>query len=341
MSRSLLLAIAAGLLLTLAGSAQNAAKKNASAPKKADAVVKAADTAKKTAFDKATMEAYVRHLWVLGPEFQVAILDPKPSAQLPGFKDVTVRLTRGLNSQEVSLMVSADGSRILRGDVYDINFNPFKKDLDLLKTQFQPSFGTPGAPVVLVEFSDMECPVCKGEAEMLRKNLVQTYPTQVRLYFKDFPIASLHPWAKAAAMAGRCIFRQNPPSFWEYHDWIFSHQEAITPDNLKSQVMDWAKGQKDLDALQLSKCIDEKATEKEVDANMAEGQTVGVDGTPTLFINGRRLPGGAEWPSIKRIIDYEIEYQKTAKNAGEDCGCELKLDAPGLTPKQPAIFPKK
>jgi len=151
---------------------------------------------------------------------------------------------------------------------------------------------------------------------------------------------SLHPWAKPAAIAGRCVFRQNAPAFWEYHDWVFGHQEGITPDTLKSQVMDWAKGQKEIDTLQLSRCIDDKATEKEIDANMVEAQTLGVEGTPSLFINGRRIPAGTEWVNIKRIIDNEIEYQKTAKNAGEDCGCEVKLDAPGL-PVKPTILPKK
>ena len=318
MFRSLLLTIAAALLLAPAGPAQN--------------------TAKKSAFDKATMEAYVRHLWVLGPDFKIAVSDPKPSTLLPGFKDVTVRVSQGAMSQDIALMISNDGAKIVQGNVFDVNFNPFKPDLDRLKTQFQPSFGTPGAPVILVEFSDMECPHCKVEAEMIRKNLLQAYPTQVRFYFKDFPLESLHPWAKPAAIAGRCVFRQNAPEFWEYHDWVFAHQEGITPDTLKSQVMDWAKGRKDLDVLQLSKCIDDKATENEVDTNIAEARTLGVDGTPALFINGRRVPAGTEWNNVRRIIDYEIDYQKTAKNAGENCGCETTLDAPGL-PAKPAITP--
>ncbi|MBZ5583155.1 MAG: DsbA family protein [Acidobacteriia bacterium] len=318
MFRSLLLTIAAALLLAPAGPAQN--------------------TAKKSAFDKATMEAYVRHLWVLGPDFKIAVSDPKPSTLLPGFKDVTVRVSQGAMSQDIALMISNDGAKIVQGNVFDVNFNPFKPDLDRLKTQFQPSFGTPGAPVILVEFSDMECPHCKVEAEMIRKNLLQAYPTQVRFYFKEFPLESLHPWAKPAAIAGRCVFRQNAPEFWEYHDWVFAHQEGITPDTLKSQVMDWAKGRKDLDVLQLSKCIDDKATENEVDTNIAEARTLGVDGTPALFINGRRVPAGTEWNNVRRIIDYEIDYQKTAKNAGENCGCETTLDAPGL-PAKPAITP--
>ena len=170
---------------------------------------------------------------------------------------------------------------------------------------------------------------------MLRQNLLTAYPTQVRLYFKDFPIESIHPWAKPAAIAGRCVFRQNPSSFWSYHDWIFAHQADITAANLKDKVMEWAKGQKDIDALQLGQCMDTKATEAEVDKNIAEGRALDVNATPTLFVNGRRIAQAIDWPNLRGIIDYEIEYQKTAKNAGEDCGCELKLDAPGLPQKTP------
>jgi protein-disulfide isomerase len=317
MSRSTLLSLTAALALALAGSAQN--------------------TAKKSAFDKAWLETYVRHLWVLDPELKVAISDPKPAADLPGFKEVTVRVAQGQASQQVMLLVSNDGAKIIEGNVYGAGSNPYKANLDKLKTQFQPSLGTPGAPVVLVEFSDMQCPHCKEEAKTIRENLIQIYPKQVRLYFKDFPLTSIHPWAKAAAMAGRCVFHNNASSFWDYHDWIFAQQDAITPENLRDKVMEWAKGQKDIDSLQLSRCIDDKATEKEVEASAEEAVALQVDGTPTMFINGRRLPAGPDWNTLKRVIDNEIKYQETAKDAGEDCGCEIKLDAPGLPSKASPI----
>jgi hypothetical protein len=72
---------------------------------------------------------------------------------------------------------------------------------------------------------------------------------------------------------------------------------------------------------------------------MAEGHALGVDSTPTLFINGRKLAAAAEWPTLKAIIDYEIEYQKTAKNAGEDCGCTIKLDLPAIQQTAPGPGP--
>ena len=288
---------------------------------------------KKSALDKATLEAYVRHLFVMKSDVTVQVSDPKPS-QVPGFVEVVVHASKGDASGDFPFLISKDGSKILQATVYDVNSNPFKPDLDKLKTEFQPSFGTPGAPVVLVEFTDFECPYCKEEATMLRQNLLTAYPKQVRLYFKDFPIEAIHPWAKSAAIAGRCVFRQDPSSFWSYHDWMFAHQADITPVNLKDKVMEWAKGEKDIDVLQLGRCMDTKATEAEVDKNIAEAHALDVNATPTLFVNGRRIPQAIDWTNLRSIIDYEIEYQKTAKNAGEAC-CEVKLDTPGLPQKAP------
>src|SRR5690348_5488056 len=234
-----------------------------------------AETPQKSAFDKPTLEAYVRHLFLIQPNITVTVADPKPT-DLPGFKEVKVRLAQGPQFQDVTLYVSNDGKKILQGSYYDINHNPFKPDIDKLHTQFQPNLGTAGAPVAIVVFSDLQCPHCKGEAEMLRQNLIQNYPTQVRLYFKDYPLVSLHPWAKAAAEAGRCIFSQSNDAFWSYHDWVFAHQESLTPANLKEQILGWAKEAKGVDAVKLSACIDNKTTEAEVDAEIQQAQDLAV-----------------------------------------------------------------
>jgi protein-disulfide isomerase len=282
-----------------------------------------------TAFDKPTMEQYVRHLYVWGPQINVSVGDPKPSADLPGFKEIVVSASAGQATQEETFYISSDGKHIIRGSVYDVRKNPFDADKAKLKTDLQPSFGEPGAPVVIVMFSDFQCSYCKEEAKIIRQNIASTYPNQVRVYFKDFPLEPIHPWAKPAAIAGRCVFRQKPAAFWDFHDWIFEHQGEITVENLKEKVNEWAKT-KSLEPIQLAACMDNKATESEVAKSQAEGRTLGVNSTPTLFVNGRRLVGNLPWPQLKQIIDHEIEYQKT-HGGGEKC-CELTLPSP-LTAK--------
>jgi protein-disulfide isomerase len=291
----------------------------------AQAPPKAAAPSKVSALDKPALEVYLRHLFVWPAPIQLTIDDPKPGP-MAGFYEVKVQGASGNQSQEETFYVSRDGQKIVRGVVYDINQNPFKEELDKIKTDLQPSFGTPGAPVVIAEFSDFECPYCKELAKTLRDNLLKTYPTEVRAYFFDFPLEQMHPWAKPAALAGRCIFRQSVSAYWDYHDWIFSNQGDITPDNLRDKVLEFAKTKdKDVDSAQLTACIDSRATEAEVEKSRALGRSLAINQTPTIFINGRRLAGATPWSDLKFVIDYEIGYQKIAKNAGEDCGCDVRL----------------
>jgi protein-disulfide isomerase len=282
----------------------------------------------KSALDKTTFETYIRHVNRWGKPIRLTIQEPKPSTALPGFLDVLVRATDGTRSGEVLYHVSQSGERIIRGEVFNVNENPFKANLVRLKTESQPSLGTPGAPVVIVLFSDFQCGYCREEAKMLRQNLLTAYPKEVRLYFKDLPLEQIHPWAKPAAVAGRCIYRQNAASFWDFHDWVFENQSQITLENLKPKLIEFA-GSKNIDMLQLNRCLDTRATEAEVNQSLAESRELKVFSTPTMFVNGRKLEGQIGWPELRETIDLEIEYQKTAKNAGEDCGCDLKLPVPG------------
>jgi len=308
MFRFALFSLAVSLMLAPAGSAQSSPARNG--------------------LNKTWMEIYARHLWALGPDFTVTVLDPKPSPELPGFKEIVIHVSQGEQGQDAKLLVSDDGTRIVEGSVYNAGANAYKKYLDKLKTQGAPSLGTPGATVVIVEFSDFQCPHCKEQAKTLRDNLIENYPKQVHFYFKEFPLESIHDWAKSGAVAGRCVLRQSPAAFWEYHDWVFAHQDGFSKTNLKDQIMQWAGNRKELDTLQLGRCIDDQATAKEVEANIEQARALEVDGTPTLFINGRKLPAGAiDWQYLKRCIDSELDYQAKAKDAGED----VKPEAPART----------
>ena len=299
------------------------------------AAAPAPEAKKKSALNKADLEAYVRHLFVWPEAITVEIKDQKPGP-MPGYYEVAVRGVSGAQMQNDTFYVSYDGQRIIRGLVYDVAANPFKPELDKIKTEGQPSFGTPGAPVVIAEFSDYECPYCREQSKSLRENLLKTFPKEVRLYYFDYPLEQIHPWAKPAAMAGRCVFNQSVSSYWDFHDWIFDKQSEITAENLKVKILDFAKTKSDLDTAKLTSCMDTKATEKDVDRSVVMGQNLSVNQTPTIFVNGRRLAGVSSWPDLKFVIDFEIGYQKTAKNAGEDCGCDVRLpifgDAPAAKP---------
>jgi len=267
-----------------------------------------------SAIDKAAVEAYLRHaeLWV--PQVSVKIDDPKPSAYLPGYSDLAVHLSYNGQAKDEHYYISQDGKSLVKGDVYNLAKSPFQSTLDQLKIASQPSYGKAGAPVSIVVFGDFQCPLCKAEADVMRKNLLQAFPDKVQVVFKDFPLESIHPWARAASNAGRCIYKQDPQAFWKFHDWIYENQEGITVDTLNSKVMAWAPTG-GVDAIQLGRCVESKATDAEVAQSMAEGRALGVDATPTLYMNGRKLVGAMEWPIMQQLITLEVEHAAKCEEA--------------------------
>ena len=273
----------------------------------------------KATIDKVALEAYLRHaeLWI--PQVGISIDDPRPSTYLPGFSELAVHLSYQGQTKDEHYYLSQDGKSILKGEIYNLTKSPFQSALDQIKLDAQPSYGKPGAPVTIVVYGDFQCPVCKVEADVMRKNLIQAFPDKVQVYFKDFPLESIHPWARAASNAGRCIYKQDAQAFWKFHDWIYENQEGVTPETLNSKVMAWA-GTSGVDAIQLGRCVEGKVTDKEVAQNMAEGRALGVDATPTIYMNGRKLVGAMEWPVMQQLIALEIDHQATA--AKETAKCE-------------------
>ena len=273
------------------------------------------------ALDKVKLETYLRHLEVWPPIINLKIDDPKPIADMPGFNKVMVHLSYNDARMDQAYFVSSDGQKIFKGEVYDLNQSPFQANLDKIKTDQQPSFGAPvGAPVTLAVFGDFECPYCKEEANVLRQNIPATFGDKVRVYFMDFPLESIHPWSRAAAIGGRCILKQGGErAFWKYHDWIYEKQTEITPDTYNAKLMEWA-GQSGVDAVQLGRCVDSKATNAEITRTQEMGHALGVDGTPTLYLNGRKLMDqNAQWSTLQQLISLEIDHEAKVKEEAEKC----------------------
>jgi protein-disulfide isomerase len=287
----------------------------------------------KPALDRAALEQYLRHVLMWPPSVEMTLGDPLPGP-MPGYYVVKVHGVSGDRTQDEVFFVSADSQTIIHGDVFDIKKSPFQADINLIKTEGQPSLGPPDAPVTVVEFSDFQCPYCKQESSVVRTDLTQAYPKDVRVFYMDYPLDAIHPFARGAAILGRCIFHQNNASFWAYHDWIFSNQGDITPANLKDKVLEYAKGDRNLDTAVLSTCAVSPEVRTEVDRTKAIGDQLKISATPTLFINGRRMVGSVPVGNLKLVIDNEIAYAKTAKK-NDDC-CSVPLSFQGIgkgTPK--------
>jgi protein-disulfide isomerase len=214
------------------------------------------------------------------------------------------------NTETAKLYVSKDGKYLIRGEVSELSKDPLAENRARIQLKDAPSLGDPKAQVTVVEFSDFECPVCRSLHDALR-GMLPNYP-QVRVVFKDFPLEALHPWARTAALAGRCAYQQDPNAFWRLYDAIYDNQEIISAENAWSKMTEYA-GQARLNADTFRACMAGPEAAAAVEASRANGQQLEVNSTPTVFVNGRRLVG-ADAHLLERYIQYELAQTKSSKN---------------------------
>ncbi len=256
------------------------------------------------------IEDYLRHLYAFGPDVLVSVGPPKDTA-IQGLQETDIVVKIAGNQEFAKFYISKDGRYLVRGELSDLSKDPLVETREKLQTKDSPSTGDPRAPVTLVEFSDFECPVCRNLHDALR-NLLPNYP-QVRVVFKDFPIEQLHPWARTAALAGRCTYQQDPRAFWKMYDLIYDSQEIISAENAWSKMLDYA-GESGINQETFKSCMASPEAGAAVDASRANGQQLEVTSTPTIFVNGRRLVG-ADPHLLEQYIKYELEQKKTEKAA--------------------------
>jgi len=232
---------------------------------------------------------------------------------IPGLWKVKLTLSRGGQTQERTILVSEDGARYVVGDVAELSKLPDPENLARLKTAGAPSKGPEGAKITIVEFTDFQCPYCKRAHEAIEENLFKTYGDRVRLVFKHFPLG-MHPWAQPAGVAAACVHKIKPSAFWKFADAVFREQDTINQvamgsdhrsydaDKFRTKILELAKAA-GVDGKKLSECYDKKETLEVVKQDVAEGDAMAINSTPTLFVNGHRMVGFGGFEQLKALVD--------------------------------------
>ncbi len=161
-----------------------------------------------------------------------------------------------------------------------------------------PSRGSASAPITIVEFSDFQCPFCTRAEDTINEVLAK-YGDRVRLVFRDFPLP-IHPNAEGAAIAADCAREQG--KYWEMNRAMYANQSKLSPADLAVTA-----GSIGLDVERFNACMASPESRAEVAKDMAEGQALGISGTPTFFINGVMIVGARELEVFTRTIDRELE----------------------------------
>jgi protein-disulfide isomerase len=247
------------------------------------------------------VESYLRNLFAWGPTFQVK-LGPLSQSLAPDFYDVPVQVTYDGHTDTGDVYVSKDGKYILRGEIRDINRDPFAETRKKLHLEGSPSKGPADAAVTVVDFSDYECPHCRELARVL-KEIQPKYP-QVRFVSKSFPLVQIHPWAMQAAIAARCVYQHSPDAYWMMHDEIFENQDLISPENAWDKLTEYAT-LAGVPQDQFKACMTSPDAKAAIEADVAEGKDLGIASTPTVYVNGRELVGGDE-STLNQYISFEL-----------------------------------
>jgi protein-disulfide isomerase len=215
-------------------------------------------------------------------------------ARYPKYDDIKARLIEALQAQHDEQDKAALLEQLHKEQPITVMLAAPRVEV---KSAGHPEIGGKDAPVTIVEFSDFQCPFC-GRAEPTLKQVREKYGDKIRLVYLDFPLG-MHDHAIDAASAGHCAGEQG--KFWEFHDAMFADQKKLAPADLKADAKKLG-----LDTAKFDDCLDKGKYKGAIEADMAQGRDLGVDGTPAFFINGRPLTGAQPFDKFQTTINEEL-----------------------------------
>ena len=234
---------------------------------------------------EATVDAFLHETFGYQPDltWKISSISPSP---IEGLAEVNVILATPQGQQGSRFYVAPDGVHALVGDIIPFGARPFDRAKKLLEKGITgPARGPKDAAVTIVEFGDLQCPACKA-AQSTIEALVAAEPT-ARFVFQNFPL-EMHNWAAKGAAYADCVGRASNDAFWKFVAKTYETQSDITAATADEKLTALADGA-GVKGSDIAACAATPETKARVDASLALGKVVDVTGTPTLFINGRKL----------------------------------------------------
>ena len=258
-----------------------------------------------------TVNSFLFQMFGYDPTLTWKVNDIKPS-EIPGLAEVDVVIKGAQGSNQNRLYVSSDGKHAISGEILAFGAHPFEDDREKLEKGVNGiAKGPAKAPVMIVEFTDLQCPHCKEAAPKIEELLAQE--PNVRFVFQNFPLPS-HDWAEKAAGYADCVGRASNEAFWKFVQKTFAQQENITQSNADEKLKAIAT-ESGVNGDQMATCAGKPETQGRIEASLALGKSVGVNGTPTLFINGRAITGGAPVEVLKKLVDFQASQAEKKESA--------------------------
>lgn len=257
----------------------------------------------------ARIEKNIRAHFKIPKRVAIEVSPRRPDSSYGEYDQITVTLVNGSHRSPYEFLLSKDGNTLIQLSKLDISKDPFD-------TAGRPTRGAAlsDAKVTVVVYDDFQCPYCSQGHKTLMSEILPEYKANVRVVYKDFPLAQIHPWAIRAAVDANCLFEQNNDAYWDYADYVHANQLEIRgkDKSLQDQFasLDRAAlsyGSKHaLDTAKLEACV-KKQDDSAVRASMKYAdESLGLESTPTLFINGERVEGAIPADELRKVLDTAL-----------------------------------
>jgi protein-disulfide isomerase len=248
----------------------------------------------------------IRSRYSVPQQVTISLSEPEAS-DVPGYDKLVVTFTHDAKKTTFDFLVSKDRKTLARLEKIDISQDPMSK-IDVTN---RPVRGNGAATVTIINFDDFQCPFCSRMHSTLFPGLLQAYGNRVKFIYKDYPLLEIHPWAMHAAVDANCLAAQSNEAYWDFADYVHGNQKAISGKgrgeafvNLDQVAREQGKKHQ-LDQEKLQACV-AKQDETAVRASMTEADKLGVDATPTLFIDGEKVSGAVAEEDMRAILDRAL-----------------------------------
>ncbi len=208
------------------------------------------------------------------------------------------RITQFLSQEKRDELIESWMQKKMGHKSVEVYFRPQRPTFDV-PVGVSPVKGHKDAKITIVEFSDFQCPYCADATENLKK-ILEEFPDQVRVVFKNFPLP-FHPQARDGSNAALCARDQGDDYFWSMHDYMFANQNMLAVEKLTEKAKELK-----LELEDFSQCLEEKRFDSQIEDDLKLGKSLGVRSTPTLFLNGQLLSGVHEYNQLKSIVKEEL-----------------------------------
>ncbi len=280
------------------------------------------------------IERQIRAKYSVPADINMQVGARRPST-FPGYDEIDVTFSQGTARKTDQFLLAQDGKSLLKVTRMDLQSDPYAEAMKRIDTAGRPVRGARDSKVAVVVYDDFQCPFCSRFHQTFFREVFKDYQDRVHVIYKDYPLFSIHPWAGHAANDANCLASLNNDAFWEFADEVHLNPQQITgagpqkrgvPEQQAAlDILAFDIGaKKGLDASKLQACV-KAQSDRTVQQSVQEAEALGVNATPTIFINGRRMEGAVDPDELRAALNDAL------RDAGQP--------VPPPPPKQVNIVP--